>query len=121
VGGGCGGGTGTSAAGAGAGSVGLATVGGGGSSTSGVCVPPCSPVGAPASPSAFLGRLSDHPIHSVCLACTPSKSLPLIFICTPPSGCGIAATIRLGTASPAAWSEERLSAVRVVEVRRRIE
>src|SRR5215216_1775598 len=121
VGGGCGGGTGTSAAGAGAGSVGLSTVGGGGSSTSCVCVPPCSSVGAPVSPSAFLGRLSDQPIHSLCLACTPSKSFPLIFIWTPPFGCGIATTVRLGTASPTAWFEERLSAIRVVEVRRRIE
>src|SRR5215217_7276698 len=120
VGGGCGGGTGTSAAAAGAGGVGLSTVGSGGSSTSGVCMPPCSSVGAPGSPSAFLGRLSDHPIHSVCLACTPSKSLPLIFIWTPPSGCGITTTVRLGTTSPAGSSEERLSAVRVVEVRRSI-
>src|SRR5215217_1780567 len=119
--GGCGGGTGTSAAGAGAGSVGLSTVGGGGSSTSGGCGPSCSPGGVPASPSAFLGRLSDHPIHSLCLACTPSKSLPLIFICTPPSGCGITTTVRLATGSPTAWSEERLSAIRVVEVRRKIE
>src|SRR5215212_1359618 len=120
VGGGCGGGTGTSVAGAGAGSVGPSTDGGGRRSTSGVCMLPCSSVGAPASPSAFLGRLSDHPIHSVCLACTPSKSLPLILIWTPPSGCAITTTVRLGTASPTASSEERLSTVRVVEVRRRI-
>src|SRR5215203_2986790 len=121
LGGGCGGGTGTSAAGAGAGSVGLSTVGGGGSSTSGVSTLPCLSADTPASPSAFLGRLSDHPIHSVCLACTPSKSLPLIFIWTPPSGCGITTTVRLGTASPTSRLEERRSAVRVVEVRRRIE
>src|SRR5215207_3297864 len=120
VGGGCGGDTETSAAGAGAGSVGLSTIGGGGSSTSGVCMLPCSSAHTPASPSAFLGKLSDHPIHSVCLACTPSKSLPRIFICTPPSGCAVTTTVRLGTTSPADSSEERLSTVRVVEVRRRI-